>query len=170
MKRPLTLGAALLVAACATAPAPVISLDGLPATFAMSGRIAVRHGAEGEMARLRWERGHQSDVWVLAPPVGGELARIEGGPGGLVVHRPGAAPLAAASFSELTENLLGAALDERLLVAWLHRRPMAGPEGWEVTIDESQRLGGRDVARRITASRGETVVKLVVDGYEARPE
>ena len=170
MKRIFSLGAALLVAACATVPAPVIPLDGLPAAFAMSGRIAIRHGAEGEIARLRWERASQSDVWVLASPVGTELARIERGPEGLVVHRSGAAPLAAASFSELTENLLGAALDERLLVAWLHRRPVAGPDGWEVTIDESQRLGGHEVARRITASRGETVVKLVVDDYEVRPE
>jgi outer membrane lipoprotein LolB len=170
MKRLLSLGAALLVAACATMPAPEISLDGLPASFAMSGRIAIRHGSEGEIARLRWERGSHSDVWVLATPLGTELARIERGPEGLVVHRPGAAPLAAGSFSELTGNLLGAALDERLLVAWLHRRPLAGPEGWEVTIDESQQLGGSEVARRITASRGDTVVKLVVDDYRARPE
>ncbi len=170
MKRIFSLGAALLATACATLPAPVIPLDGLPEAFTMSGRIAVRHGAQGEMARLRWERGSRSDVWVLATPVGTELARIERSPEGLVVHRPGAAPLAAASFSELTENLLGAALDERLLVAWLHRRPATGPEGWEVAIDESQRLGGHEVARRITASRGDTVVKLVVDAYEVRPE
>ena len=81
-----------------------------------------------------------------------------------------AAPLAAASFSELTQNLLGAALDERLLVAWLHRRPMAGPEGWEVTIDESQRLGGQALARRVTATQGDVVVKLVVDDYRPRPD
>ena len=170
MKQLLSLGAALLAAACATVPVPPVSLEGLPAAFEMSGRIAVRHGTQGEIARLRWERAAASDVWVLASPVGTELARIERGAEGLVIHRPGAAPLAAASFSELTEHLLGAALDERLLVAWLHRRPATGPEGWEVSIDESQRLGGHEVARRITASRGDTVVKLVVDDYRAGPE
>ena len=107
---------------------------------------------------------------MLATPVGTELARIERGSEGLVVHRPGVAPLAAASFSELTEHLLGTALDERLLVAWLHRRPVSGPEGWNVSIDESQLLGGHEIARRVTASRGDTVVKLVVDDYQVRPE
>lgn len=159
--------AALVVSACATAPFPDIPLEGLPASFEMSGRISVRHGEEGEIARLRWERSAASDVWVVSTPFGTEVARIERDSSGLVVHRPGVAPLAATSFSELTDNLLGAAIDERLLVAWLHGRPLAGPEGWRVTIDESQSLGGRAVARRITATRGDTVVKLVVDDYRA---
>ncbi len=99
------------------------------------------------------------------------MARIERDPGGgLTVLRPGAAPVSATSFAELTESLLGAPLDERLLVAWLHGRPVAGPQGWSVTIDESQHFGTAEVARRITAARGDTVVKLVVDDYRARPD
>jgi outer membrane lipoprotein LolB len=165
--RPASMAAALVVSACATVTVPDIPLDGLPASFAMAGRIAVRHGGEGEIARLRWDRTTGSDVWVVSTPVGTEVARIERDAAGLVVHRPGVPPLAAANFSDLTEKLLGAAIDERLLVAWLHGRPLAGPEGWQVTIDESRNLGGREVARRITASRGDTVVKLVVDDYRA---
>ncbi len=107
---------------------------------------------------------------MLATPFGTEVARIERASDGLTVHRPGETPITATSFAELTDNLLGAPLDERLLVAWLHGRPFAGPEGWAVSIDESQRVGARDVARRITASRGDTVVKLVVDDYRARPD
>lgn len=170
MNRLCSLAAALAVAACASVPAPPIPLDGLPAAFEMSGRISVRRGSEGEIARLRWARSPRAEVWVLASPVGTELARVERGAQGLVVTRPGEAPLEAASFSELTEGLLGAALDERLLVAWLHRRPAAGPEGWEVSVDETQVLDGQAVARRITATRGDTQVRLVVDGYRAQPE
>jgi outer membrane lipoprotein LolB len=161
------MAATLAVSACASIPVPDIPLEGLPASFEMAGRIAVRHGEAGEIARLRWERAPASDVWVVSTPVGTEVARIERGPDGLVVHRPGVAPITATSFSELTDNLLGAAIDDRLLVAWLHGRPLAGPEGWRVTIDESQSLGGREVARRITATRADTVVKLVVDDYRA---
>lgn len=146
---------------------PEIALDGLPASFEMAGRISVRHGGSGEIAKLRWNRAARSDLWVVSTPFGTEVARIERASEGLVVHRPGAAPLAASSFSELTEHLLGAAIDDRLLVAWLHGRPLAGPEGWQVTIDEFQSLGGREVARRITALRGDTVVKLVIDDYQA---
>ena len=78
--------------------------------------------------------------------------------------------MSATSFADLTENLLGAALDERLLIAWLHGRALAGPEGWAVTIDESQRFGDTEVARRVTASRGDTVLKLVIDDYRAKPD
>lgn len=167
MKRLLLVTAAMLVSSCAIlepSPAP-IPLDGLPASFEMSGRLSVAQPGRGDIAKLHWMHGPDADLWVLASPLGTELARIERGRDGLVVERPGEAPVHAASFSRLSGQLLGAAIDERLLVAWLHGRPLAGPEGWRVSIDESQRLGDRDVARRITASRDAVTVKLVVDAY-----
>lgn len=171
MTRLATLAAALLAAACAALPPAPVPLEGLPGAFEMAGRISVARSGQGEILRIRWSHGPASDAWVLASPVGTEVARIETAPeGGLRVLRPGAQPLAASSFAELTENLLGAALDERLLIAWLHGRPAAGPEGWAVSIDESRRFGPSEVARRITATRGELVVKLVVDDYRAGGE
>lgn len=164
------MAAALLVAACAGLPPAPIALDGIPASFEMGGRLSVAQAGHGEILRIRWDHQPSRGEWALATPVGTEVARIERADGGLTIFRPGAPPASAASFAELTENLLGAALDERLLVAWLHGRAIAGPEGWAVTIDESQRLGDVEVARRITASRGDTVVKIVVDDYRARPE
>ena len=165
----LALLAALLVASCAAVPPAAIPLDGLPSAFEMGGRLSVAHSGRGEILRLRWSHGPWADTWVLATPVGTEVARIERRPEGLVAYRPGAAPVSATSFADLTENLLGAALDERLLVAWLHGRPLPGPGGWEVSIDEAQRIGDRDLARRITASQGDVVVKLVVDEYRPGP-
>lgn len=161
----LALLAALLVAACAAVPPAAIPLEGLPDAFEMGGRLSVAQGGQGEILRIRWRHAPGTDTWVLSTPVGTEVARIERGAEGLVAHRPGAGPVSASSFAELTENLLGAALDERLLVAWLHGRPAAGPGGWAVSIDEGQRIGDRDLARRITASQGDVVVKLVVDEY-----
>lgn len=170
MTRAALMAATLLVAACASVPPAPVSLDGLPEAFEMAGRLSVSRSGQGEILRLRWAHAAHADSWVLASPFGTEVARIERASDGLTIHRPGHAPMSATSFSELTDNLLGAPLDERLLVAWLHGRPYAGPEGWAVSIDESQRIGERDVARRITASRNDTVVKLVVDDYRARPE
>jgi outer membrane biogenesis lipoprotein LolB len=164
------MAATLLVAACAAVPPTPIPLDGLPAAFEMGGRLSLAQEGRGEILRLRWSHSPSDDVWVLATPVGTEVARIERTAGGLTVLRPGEAPMSATSFAELTQNLLGAALDERLLIAWLHGRPVAGPEAWAVTIDESKRFGVTEVARRITASRGDTVLKLVVDDYRAQPE
>jgi outer membrane biogenesis lipoprotein LolB len=159
----------LIVAACAGLPAPVIPLDGLPEAFDMAGRMSVTQEGRGDIARVRWTHSPGADFWVLSSPVGTELARIERTAEGLVVHRPGMVPMTAGSFADLTENLLGAALDERLLIAWLHGRPVAGPDNWTVTVDETRRFGSSDVARRITAIRDGITVKLVVDDY-ALPE
>lgn len=165
MSRHAPFAAALLVAACAVAPPAPIPLEGLPEAFEMGGRMSVAHAGQGEIFRIRWTHAPGAGVWTLATPVGTEVARIERSAGGLVVHRPGAAPVHSASFAELTEHLFGAALDERLLVAWLHGRALAGPGNWAVTIDQSQRLEGLEVARRVTAAREDTVLKLVVDDY-----
>ncbi len=161
--------AALLIAGCAAVPPAPIPLDGLPAAFEMSGRLSVAQGDRGEILRLRWRHAPSSDTWVLATPVGTEVARVEGRSGEITVHRPGASPVTAESFAALTERLLGAALDDRLLVAWLHGRPLAGPEGWEVDIEGTRRLGDADVARRISARRDDTRVRLVVDDYRPSP-
>lgn len=164
------MAAVLLVTACASVPPAPIPLDGLPAAFEMGGRLSVARSGQGEILRIRWRHAPSADAWVLATPVGTEVARIDRTAEGLTILRPGSAPATAASFAELTGQLLGAALDERLLVAWLHGRPLAGPEGWAVSIDESQMIGDRRLARRITASRDDTVVKLVVDDYRPGPE
>lgn len=167
MSRLASLAAVLVVAACATAPAPPIPLEGLPETFEMGGRLSVARSGQGEIMRIRWSHGPGSDSWVIATPVGTEVARIERTAGAIVLLRPGETPMEASSFADLTENLLGAPLDERLLVAWLHARPAAGPEGWAVAFDGTRRIGEADVARRVTATRGDTVLKLVVDDYRA---
>ena len=48
--------------------------------------------------------------------------------------------------------------------------PAAAPGDWSVTIEETQRAGEVDLARRIIATRGDVVVRLVVDEYRALPE
>jgi outer membrane lipoprotein LolB len=161
------MAAAAAVAACAVLPPPPIPLEGLPSAFEMGGRLSVAQSGRGEILRIRWSHGPGTDTWVIATPVGTEVARIERAPGAVVVLRPGEVPMEAASFADLTDNLLGAPLDERLLVAWIHGRPAPGPDGWEVTVDGTQRFGVVEVARRVTASRGETVVRIVVDDYRA---
>ena len=46
-------------------------------------------------------------------------------------------------------------------------RVSTAPGEWKLTIDESQRAGRVDLAKRSTAIRGDVVVKLVVDEYPA---
>ena len=135
----------------------------------MSARISVRQGDRSDIARLRWVRRAGSDQWVFSSPLGNEIARIDSGPRGATLARAGGPGESAASFAELTERVLGIGLDPDQLAAWLHGRPGASglPSDWSVSVDEKQTAGAVELARRITASRGDVVVKLVVDTYGA---
>ena len=137
----------------------------------MSGRIAVRQGDRSDIAKLRWTHAGANDTWIISSPLGNEVARIDSVErGGVTLQRAGASPESAAGFPELTERLLGVPLEPRQLANWLHGT--AGSittGGWIVEVQETQKAGAVDIARLITARRGETSVRLVVDQYQARP-
>jgi outer membrane lipoprotein LolB len=164
---------ALLLAGCAIAPStqPLPALSAIPAAFELSGRISVRQGERSDIARLRWSHRASADVWVISSPLGNEVARIESDGDGARLAQAGATPVAAPSFADLTESLLGVALEPRLLAAWLHGAAADGaPSDWSVVIDEKQPAGAITIARRISASRGDVTVRLVVDDYRALGE
>ena len=164
---------ALFLASCAALPpsAPLPILASVPAAFEMSGRLAVRQGDRSEIARLRWTHRPGSDRWAFASPLGNEVARIESGPNGATLTQAGGQEESAASFAELTRRIVGIPLDPATLATWLHGgTPAAAPGDWSVTIEETQRAGQVDLARRINATRGDVVVRLVVDEYRALPE
>jgi outer membrane lipoprotein LolB len=162
----------LTLAACATAPpAPLPELAGVPKAFEMSARLSVRQGDRSDIARLRWTRRPDSDQWVFSSPIGNEVARIESSARGATLERAGAAREEAPSFEALTERVLGVGLDPKELSSWLHARPTTrGAADWKVSIDEKQSAGAVELARRVTATRGDVVVKLVIDDYRAIEE
>jgi outer membrane biogenesis lipoprotein LolB len=166
------LAAALLAAACALTPAPTVlpALEGMPSAFEVSGRLAVRQADRSDIAKLRWTHERSRDVWVISSPIGNEVARIESAGGSATLQRAGAAAEMAPDFASLTERLLGVALDPAALASWLHGGTATMPGGWNVAIEEKQRAGAIDIARRITASRGDISVRLVVDEYRALGE
>jgi outer membrane biogenesis lipoprotein LolB len=164
---------ALVLAACASVPStPPPVLAGVPKAFEMSGRISIRQGDRSDIARLRWTHRAGADEWVFASPLGNEVARIRSSATGALLERAGGPRDEAATFAELTERLLGIPIDPVDLSAWLHGSgsARAAPAQWTVTVDERQRAGAVDLARRVTASRGEVVVRLVVDEYRALEE
>jgi outer membrane biogenesis lipoprotein LolB len=170
LKRAAALALAALATACAVAPvaeSPLPQLSTVPPAFEMSGRLAVRQGERSEIARLRWTHRPSSDLWVIASPLGNEVARIESGPQGATLERAGAPTEEAASFTDLTERLLGVALDPAALVGWLHGSAPVQGGGWDVSVEESRPAGSIAIARRLSARREETTVRLVVDEYRA---
>ena len=161
---------ASLLTACATLPPPTLpALDAVPAAFEMSGRLAVRQGQRSDIAKLRWTHRGARDTWVIASPLGNEIARLESDARGATLAQAGGPGIADESFAALTERVLGVALDPAEMARWLHGAPPSGGD-WKVTIDETQMAGQVELARRITASRGEVVVRLIVDDYRALVE
>jgi outer membrane lipoprotein LolB len=164
---------ALLLSACATLspPAPMPQLAAVPAAFELSGRLAVRQGDRSEIAKLRWTHRPRGDLWVIASPLGNEVARIESDEAGARLTQAGGAPRAAPSFAALTQALLGVALEPAWLAAWVHGGEGGGaPADWKLTVEERQPAGAIEIARRVSAIRGDVVVRLVVDEYRALPE
>lgn len=143
----------------------------MPAAFEASGRLAVRQGERSDIAKLRWTHRRDSDLWVISSPLGNEVARLEARAEGATLTRAGAASETADTFQALTEKLLGIPLDPTAIAGWLHGAvPGNAPGDWKVTVDESQRAGNVNLAKRITATRGDVVVRLVVDEYRALEE
>ena len=170
MLRRLAAMLAMAAAACATLPpegvAPLPPLSSVPSSFVVTGRIAVRQDQRSDIAKLRWTREARSDVWIVSSPLGNVVARIESGPQGATLTRAGGEPEHAESFQALTERILGVALSPDEVAGWLHGTKPQAAGGWSVTIDETQPAGNVTLARRVTAQRGDVVVKLVVDDYQ----
>ena len=170
MTRAAALALVGLLAGCALAPEPrqpLPALQGVPEAFEMSGRIALRQGDRSEIARLRWKHTPESDRWVIASPLGNEVARIESGPRGATLKRAGGEDEEAPTFAALTERLLGISLEPAALARWLHGAVPADSGDWAVAIEETQRAGTVDMARRLSARRGDVTVRLVVDEYRS---
>jgi outer membrane biogenesis lipoprotein LolB len=158
----------LALAGCATVT-PFPQLASVPSAFETTGRLAVRQADRSDIAKVRWTHRDGRDVWVIASPLGNEVARIESTVDGAVMIANGGT-VEAPTFQDLTQRVLGVGIDPALLAEWLHvRTDAAGPAGWQVSIDEVQDAGAVRLARRITATRGDVTVRWIVDSYEAIP-
>jgi len=76
--------------------------------FELSGRIAVRYGAEAAGGQLRWRHDRDGDEMIISSPLGQGLARIELQKRGVVIMRDASANKCGviSSSYEIIANLL----------------------------------------------------------------
>ncbi len=145
--------------------------------FVLNGRISVRVGQQLESGQISWSRLPGEERLGLFTPLGSQVAEIVSDRSGVVLRR-GEETVTARSMGELTAEVLGVPLDLDVTAAWsqgvglvdgeMRVMQMAGGEAWQVTAERFQQSAGFRYAARVTASRGDTVVKLVVDEWQAR--
>lgn len=146
--------------------------------FVLKGRISVRVGQRLETGNVVWTRTEPEERLELFTPFGSQIAEIvKAASSGVVMRREGES-ISAGSMGELTAQILGVALDLDLIAAWTQGvglvegqvRDIRLPNGeeWQVTADRFQLSGNNRFASRLSAARADTVVRLVIDEWQAR--
>lgn len=146
--------------------------------FLLKGRISVRTGDRIESGGIRWERGPAEERLEFFTPFGGQVAELVKRADGGVLLRRSQETVTAASMEALTASVLGVALDLDAIAAWIQgagaidgemrEQRLAGGDAWQVTAEQFQQVDAYRFAARLSALRGDTVVRLVVDEWQPR--
>jgi outer membrane biogenesis lipoprotein LolB len=171
-----------LLAGCVTtgpAPAPparqaiALSAD----FFTLQGRISVRVGEKIESGQIRWAKLPDEERLEVFTPFGSQIAELVKVTGGQVTLRRDHEMLTAASIGELTSSLLGVPLDMDAIALWTQgiglkdnevaEQRLANGDVWQVTAERLRVSGVHRFASRVSAVKGDTVVRLVIDEWRA---
>lgn len=150
--------------------------------WAFSGRVGVQSGEEGFNGKLRWHQDRDDFEASVSGPFGAGRVTIEGDGKSIAVAEPG---------GEVT-RLEDPDLDLRARYGWtipvtsLRYWALGIPDpdlsattefgadgllahlsqaGWDVNIGQYRDAGGQPMPRRITARRGDSRVRLVIDSW-----
>jgi outer membrane lipoprotein LolB len=147
--------------------------------FELAGRLSVRDGQRGEFGTLRWKRAADSERITLLSPLGqivAELSQQRGQPARLVANNE---TRTAATLADLTREALGTAVPVDELARWVQgltgvtssgSSNLAAAQfqhaGWQVEAENHRIVEGSAIPTRLTAVKGDVVVKLVVDEWK----
>ncbi len=168
---------------CVSRPAP----PGAEEAFVLTGKVGVREGAERFSANLHWRQqqdGFQMNLWG---PLGQGRVEIVN-KGSQIQLRNSRGVITEGDPERVMREQLGWTLPLAVLPAWVQGEPvadapssaerrdaegrLAGFEqlGWTVALEryESVPAGGgeRQLPTRITATRADTRVRVVVNGWQ----
>lgn len=148
----------------------------LAAYFSLNGRISVRVNDKVDSGQIRWNRSAVEERIGLYSPLGTQVAElISNKRTGMVTLRQANETSSAASVAELTQSLLGVALDLDRMAAWVQGvglrenentdMTLGNGEIWRVTAERYVASGQYRFASRVTATSGDIMVRLVIDEW-----
>ena len=181
--RHLFFACAVLLVACTTTRAPPGTTPSMSVNevavapyFSLSGRISVRVNDKIDSGQIRWTRGVEEERIGLYSPLGSQIAElVSDKKAGVVMLRQGTETVTSASVGELTQSLLGVRLELDRMAAWVQGVGLienqatdvmlVNGEAWRVTAERYQTSGNFRFASRLSATRGDTAVRLVIDEW-----
>ena len=145
--------------------------------FTLSGRISVRVGDKIESAQIRWTKMPGEERVQVFTPFGSQVAELVKSASGRATLRRGLETIAADSIDQLTRSLLGVPLDMDAIGIWTQGIGLKEDESseqrfgngdlWQVTVGRLQSRGVHRYASRLSAVKGDTVVRMVIDEWQA---
>ena len=161
-------------------PNTIVPTTPKAAYFALQGRLSVRVGDRLDAGNIRWSRKPDEECIALFTPFGSQLAevikRTDGN--GSVTMRKDNETITAESIEALTSGVFGVGLDLDAIAAWTQgvglaegvstERMFANGMIWQVTAERFSMRGPHRVAGRLSAVSGDTVVRVVIDEWQAQ--
>lgn len=165
-------------------PTATVTTPKVAAFFSLSGRISVRIDDRLDSAKIVWERSQNEERLKFFSPFGSQLAEVSRFKGGRTTMIQGSETTAAESIAELTQALLGVALETDEVARWVQGDGLtenvpfdfASADGtvWRVTAEKFEAAAATDSSgyrhrftSRLTATKGATRVRFVIDEWKA---
>lgn len=145
--------------------------------FTLHGRISVRVGDRLDTGKIQWSKLPTEERLQFFTPFGSQVAELVKTANKPVTLRRDQETLTAANIGELTASLLGVPLDMEAIATWTQgiglneneetEKRFANGDTWQVTAERFKMQGTHRIASRLSAIKGDTVVRLVVDEWRA---
>lgn len=185
-RRPMlaALGAGLLLlAGCATHPAPPMALAARThaAAFELEGRVAATDGKTAASGGLIWSHGPAADEWTLLNPLGQIVAQLVSTPRGATLLTADGQARRADTAADMLPELLGVPAPLDGLAHWVQATPRGGARvlqvdaagrpsrisdaGWIIDYAEYDGEAAAAAPRRIDAAWGEARIRLIIDKW-----
>ena len=167
-------------------PVATVTTPKVAEHFSLSGRISVRIDDRLDSAKIVWERNQNEERLKFFTPFGSQLAEVSRFKGGRTTMIQGNETTVAESIAELTQALLGVALETDEVARWVQGDGLtenvpfdfASADGtvWRVTAEKFESASAADTpgyrhrhryASRLTATKGATRVRFVIDEWKA---
>lgn len=174
----------MLLGGCALVPPAPVARPAQPeaASFALNGRIAVRHNGTRHSAGLRWTHSAQFDEVLLLAPLGQTAARVYRDASGATLE-DGERHYEAADVESLMQQVLGWHLPLDGLHRWVLGLPAADgqaqverdaagriavlrQDGWEVSYQRYAGEGADSLPSRLQLSRDNLQVQILIDEWD----